>query len=82
YWQYFTGRKFFEHRIPIDGSNMSRWRQRIGAEGAEKILALTVETGLKAKFIKASECKTVNAARIRKGARPTPNGNGVRRWSR
>lgn len=61
YWQYFTGRKFFEHRIPIDGSNMSRWRKRIGTEGAEKILALTVETGLKAKFIKASECKTVNA---------------------
>ena len=61
YWQYFTGRKFFEHKFPIDPSNMSRWRKRIGTEGAEMILALTVETGMKSKFIKPSELKTVNA---------------------
>ena len=35
YWQYFSGRQYFEHELPIDSSSMTRWRKRIGRDGAE-----------------------------------------------
>ncbi len=33
YWQYFCGFDFFQHRLPIDSSTMTRWRRRVGPEG-------------------------------------------------
>jgi len=38
YWQYLSGRQYFEYRLPIDPSSMTRWRKRIGVEGAEALL--------------------------------------------
>jgi IS5 family transposase len=29
YWQHFSGERYFQHRLPIDGSSMTRWRQRL-----------------------------------------------------
>ena len=29
YWQHFSGLQFFQHRVPIDASSMTRWRQRL-----------------------------------------------------
>jgi len=26
YWQHFCGKTFFQHRLPIDASSMTRWR--------------------------------------------------------
>jgi transposase, IS5 family len=34
YWQHFTGETFFQHRPPIHPSSLSRWRDRIGEDGA------------------------------------------------
>jgi len=48
YWQYFCGMKYFEHRLPIDPSQMTRWRQKVGEAGIEKMLAGI--TGLKISF--------------------------------
>jgi hypothetical protein len=31
YWQQFSGERYFQHRLPIDASSMTRWRQRLGA---------------------------------------------------
>ena len=45
YWQHFTGETFFQHRPPIDPSCLTRWRQRIGEEGAEWLLTKTIEAG-------------------------------------
>lgn len=45
YWQHFTGETFFQHRPPIDPSSLTRWRQRIGEEGAEWLLTKTIEAG-------------------------------------
>lgn len=42
YWQYLCGFEFFQHRLPIDPSTMTRWRNRIGAAGMETVLAATV----------------------------------------
>ncbi|TRD15514.1 transposase, partial [Palleronia caenipelagi] len=30
YWQHFCGETVFRHRLPIDPSSMTRWRNRIG----------------------------------------------------
>ena len=60
YWQYFCGMKFFEHKIPIDSSSLTRWRKRIGESGAEKMLEETLETGLRTKVIKKKELEKVN----------------------
>ncbi len=60
YWQYFSGMKYFEHELPIHPSSMTRWRKRVGANGAEELLKQTIEAGLKLKAIKATQLKRVN----------------------
>jgi len=45
YYQHFTGETFFQHRPPIDPSSLTRWRDRIGEEGAEWLLTKTIEAG-------------------------------------
>jgi len=51
YWQYFCGEEYFQHRLPIDPSQMTRFRQRIGAAGCALMLKQTVAVGLKTKTI-------------------------------
>ena len=46
YWQFFCGEEFFQHALPIDPSQMTRWRQRIGDAGVEKLLQATITAGL------------------------------------
>ncbi len=42
YWPYFCGFDFFQHRLPIDSSTMTRWRKRVGSAGMEQVLSATV----------------------------------------
>ncbi len=37
YFQHFCGQTYFQHALPIDRSSMTRWRDRIGSEGLEKV---------------------------------------------
>jgi IS5 family transposase len=60
YWQYLSGMKWFEHRVPIDPSSMTRWRKRVGESGAEELLKETIASGLKLKAIKPGQLKRVN----------------------
>jgi IS5 family transposase len=60
YWQYLSGMKYFEHKVPINPSSMTRWRKRIGEAGAEELLKETLSAGLKMKAIKAYQLKRVN----------------------
>ena len=52
--------KYFEHKLPIHPSSMTRWRQRIGEQGAEELLKQTIDAGLKLKAIKTTQLKRVN----------------------
>ena len=52
YWQLFCGETWFQHNPPIDPSSLTRWRQRIGAEGMEWLLAQTIKAATSAKVIK------------------------------
>jgi hypothetical protein len=45
YFQHFTVETFFQHLPPIHPSSLSRWRGRIGEEGAEWLLTKTIAAG-------------------------------------
>ena len=60
YWQYLSGMKFFQHKLPIHPSSMTRWRNRIGETGGEELLKETIGAGLRLKAIKQSQLKRVN----------------------
>jgi len=60
YWQFLSGMKFFQHKLPIHPSSMTRWRNRIGEAGGEELLKETIGAGLRIKAIKASQLKRIN----------------------
>jgi IS5 family transposase len=60
YWQHFSGERYFQHRAPVDGSSMTRWRQRLGDAGAEQMLRATIETGIKMGAIRPAQLKRIN----------------------
>ncbi|MCE8510853.1 IS5 family transposase [Ruegeria pomeroyi] len=59
YFQHFTGETFFQHRAPIHPSSLSRWRDRIGEEGAEWLLTKTIEAGLASGAVQDDSLKRV-----------------------
>jgi transposase, IS5 family len=38
YYQYFCGEEFFQHRLPLDRSSMTNWRNRMGEERLNALL--------------------------------------------
>ena len=60
YWQYFCGCSHFQHEFPIDPSLMTKWRNKIKAEGMEKLLEVTIKTGLKTIMVKPTEFKKLS----------------------
>ncbi|MGI9457263.1 MAG: IS5 family transposase [Aeoliella sp.] len=60
YWQFFCGRQYMEHELPIDSSMMSKWRKRVGADRLEKLLEITIHAALAMKAIKPQELARVN----------------------
>ncbi len=59
YHQHFTGEVFFQHKLPIDPSSLTRWRKRIGEEGVEWLLTQTIEVGRKSGAIDEGSLKRV-----------------------
>ena len=60
YWQHFSGMRYFQHRMPIDPSSMTRWRKRLGDAGAEQMLRATIEAGMAMRVIGPAELKRIN----------------------
>ena|ERR1022692_2348677 len=62
YWQYFCGEEYFQHRPPIDPSQMTRFRTRLGEAGCETLLQITIDAGLatKAVVVKSFNAVTVD----------------------
>ena len=60
YWQYFCGFAYFQHQLPLDPSSMTRWRQRVGPEGIEKLLGETLEAAKRGKVLKKHHLERVN----------------------
>jgi transposase, IS5 family len=61
YYQYFCGYDHFQWKLPINPSSMTRWRQRIGQEGLERILAETIQVGKNCGKISEKSCRDVVA---------------------
>ena len=61
YWQYFCGYEFFQHEVPCHPTALVKWRQRLQAEGLEKLLAQVLATGLRTGAIKPEEFASVIA---------------------
>lgn len=60
YWQYFCGEQYFSHRLPIHPTQMTRFRKRIGTDGGELLLKMTIQAGLESKTLKSSSLQVVN----------------------
>lgn len=60
YWQYFCGETYFQHQLPIDPSQMTRFRKRIGDTGCEFMLGLTIQAGIVTRTVAASSLAVVN----------------------
>ncbi len=59
YYQHLTGETFFQHKLPIDPSSLTRWRGRIGEEGAEWLLTQTIRAGQRSGAIDDDSVKRV-----------------------
>ena len=60
YWQHFSGERYFQHRLPVDASSMTRWRGRLGEAGAEQMLRETIAVGIKMRVIRPADLKRIN----------------------
>jgi transposase, IS5 family len=60
YFQYFCGEEYLQHRLPVEPPSLSIFRKRIGAKGAERLLAETVKLGLKTGTVTKSEIEKLN----------------------
>ena len=51
YWQYFCGFDYLQHECPIHPTSLVKWRQRVGADRLEGMLAETIRLALQAKEV-------------------------------
>ena len=59
YFQYFCGEQYFRHRLVLDRSSMTRWRNRIGADKLELLLAETLAVAMRTKAVSAQAMERV-----------------------
>lgn len=60
YWQFFCGFDYLQHQLPINPSSLTRWRERIGADGMELLLSATVEVAVISGAVKPSSLERVS----------------------
>lgn len=60
YWQYFCGCEDFQHEVPCHPTTLVKWRQRVGAEGVEKLLKETLDTARQGGVLREPELEQVN----------------------
>src|SRR5262245_15149459 len=60
YWQYFCGYEYFQHKLPCHPTLLVKWRQRIKAEGIEKMLKEILSTAVRNETLDAKEVERVN----------------------
>lgn len=58
-WQFFSGCAYYEDRQPCDASTLVKFRQLLGEEGLEELLAQTINVAVDLKLIKPQELSRV-----------------------
>jgi IS5 family transposase len=59
YWQYFCGFDYMQHECPIHPTSMVKWRQRVGAEKLESLLAETIRIALKSRQVTSQQLRKI-----------------------
>ena len=59
YWQFFCGRLYFEHELPIHPTSMTKWRKLHG-DNLEVLLKSTIDAGLATETITAKSLEKIN----------------------
>jgi len=59
YVQYFCGYIYFQTRVPLEESSLTRFRERLGEEGAEELLKETIELARRLKLLKEKDLRRV-----------------------
>lgn len=59
YWQFFCGEQYFQHELPCHPTPLVKWRQRIGADGVEKLLKQVLQTAQQQPALKPADIKRV-----------------------
>ena len=57
YYQFFSGREYYEPKAPCDFTLVSKFRNLIGEEGVEELLAKTITVAVETGLIKPEELK-------------------------
>ena len=52
YWQFFCGEQYFQQDLPCHPTTLVKWRQRIGADGFEKLLKQVLQTAQQQQALK------------------------------
>lgn len=58
-WQFFSGREYYEHRLPCDATQIGRFRRDIGEEGLEQLLKATIDTAVAVSAVKPEALERV-----------------------
>ncbi|MDZ4208017.1 IS5 family transposase [Rhodoferax sp.] len=58
-WQFFSGCAYYEDRQPCDATTLIKFRQLLGEEGVEELLAQTINVAVELKLIKPQELTRV-----------------------
>jgi transposase, IS5 family len=58
-WQFFSGCAYYEDRQPCDATTLVKFRQLLGEEGVEELLAQTINVAVELKLIKPQELTRV-----------------------
>jgi IS5 family transposase len=59
YYQYFCGEEFFQHRLPLDRSSMTHWRNRMGEERLQALLQESLAVATRTGAIKPGDLARV-----------------------
>src|SRR5271166_3964060 len=59
YYQFFCGEEFFQHRLVLDRSSLTRWRQRMGEGKLQALLQESLSVAAKTEAIKPSDLNRV-----------------------
>jgi transposase, IS5 family len=59
YWQYFCGYEYMQHELPIHPTSLVKWRQRVGAERLEVLLAETIRLALERRQVTVQQIRKV-----------------------
>src|SRR5882724_313759 len=58
-WQFFSGMRYYEPRLPCDATQIGRFRRVLGEAGVEELLKATLDAAVKMKAVRPSEFERV-----------------------